>query len=131
MGPVLDSHAVTVRVGTHTPLSYIAQGQGLSLSPAITHQYAAGAGPLYGSMRWGDVVCRIVNRDPMTTYSSNTMVSSEGLIFRGRPLSYSMNPAFLNLFKKKFTRERVVPTISASVACEIRGTNGSGVSCWP
>jgi len=30
-----------------------------------------------------------------------------------------MKPSFLNLFRKKFTRERVVPTISASVSCEI------------
>ena len=33
-----------------------------------------------------------------------------------------MNPSRLNLFMKKFTRERVVPTISASVSCEIFGT---------
>jgi hypothetical protein len=29
---------------------------------------------------------------------------------------YSMNPSFLNLFMKKFTRERVAPIISASVS---------------
>ena len=34
-----------------------------------------------------------------------------------------MKPSFLNLFRKKFTRERVVPTISASVSCEIFGTH--------
>jgi hypothetical protein len=34
---------------------------------------------------------------------------------------YSMNPSFRNLFMKKFTRERVVPTISASVYWETRG----------
>jgi len=33
-----------------------------------------------------------------------------------RPPLYSMNPNFLNLFMKKFTRERVVPTISASIS---------------
>jgi hypothetical protein len=32
------------------------------------------------------------------------------------PESYSMNPSFLNLFMKKFTRERVVPIIFASVS---------------
>ena len=32
-----------------------------------------------------------------------------------------MKPSFLNLFMKKFTRERVVPTISDSVSCEIFG----------
>ena len=36
-----------------------------------------------------------------------------------RPPLYSMKPSFLNLFMKKFTRERVVPIISASVSCEI------------
>jgi hypothetical protein len=38
---------------------------------------------------------------------------------------------FLNLFRKKFTRERVVPTISASVSCEIFGTTRIGLSCLP
>jgi hypothetical protein len=28
---------------------------------------------------------------------------------------------FRNLFRKKFTRERVVPTISASVSCDTLG----------
>jgi hypothetical protein len=37
----------------------------------------------------------------------------------------------LNLFKKKFTRERVVPIISASVSCEILGTARTGLSCFP
>jgi hypothetical protein len=31
---------------------------------------------------------------------------------------YSIKPSFLNLFIKKFTRERVVPIISARVSCE-------------
>jgi hypothetical protein len=35
---------------------------------------------------------------------------------------YSMNPSFRNLFMKKFTRERVVPTISASVSCDTFGS---------
>ena len=34
---------------------------------------------------------------------------------------YSMNPRSRNLFMKKLTRERVVPTISASVSCDIFG----------
>ena len=33
-----------------------------------------------------------------------------------RPPLYSMNPSFLNLFMKKFTRERVVPIMSARVS---------------
>jgi len=44
--------------------------------------------------------------------SRRTTLSRELLIF-SVPL-YSMNPSFLNLFMKKFTRVRVVPTISAS-----------------
>ena len=31
---------------------------------------------------------------------------------------------------KKFTRDRVVPMISASVSCEILGSVGSGLA-WP
>ena len=34
---------------------------------------------------------------------------------------YSMNPRSLNLFMKKLTRERVVPTISARGSCEVFG----------
>jgi hypothetical protein len=37
-----------------------------------------------------------------------------------------MNPNFLNRFIKKLTRERVVPTISASVSWLIFGTTASG-----
>jgi hypothetical protein len=44
----------------------------------------------------------------------------ELLIFK--PPLYSMNPSFRNLFMKKFTRERVVPTISASVSCDTFGS---------
>ena len=39
-----------------------------------------------------------------------------------KPPLYSMNPSFRNLFMKKFTRERVVPTISASVSWDTRGS---------
>jgi hypothetical protein len=39
-----------------------------------------------------------------------------------RPPLYSMKPSLRNLFMKKFTRDRVVPTISASVSCESRGS---------
>jgi len=35
-----------------------------------------------------------------------------------RPPLYSMNPSLRNLFMKKFTRDRVVPTISARNSCE-------------
>jgi hypothetical protein len=35
---------------------------------------------------------------------------------------YSMKPSFLNLFMKKLTRDRVVPTISASISCDTLGS---------
>jgi hypothetical protein len=52
--------------------------------------------------------------------SRKTTLRRELLIFK-LPL-YSMNPSFRNLFMKKFTRERVVPTISASVSCDTLGS---------
>jgi len=62
-------------------------------------------------------------------YSCRTTVSNDllTLIF---PL-YSMNPSFRNLFMKKFTRERVVPTMLASVSCETFGSTLSGCSFCP
>ena len=45
-----------------------------------------------------------------------------------RPPLYSMRPSFLNLFMKKFTRDRVVPIISASVSGEIFGIFRSGLA---
>ena len=47
-------------------------------------------------------------------YSCRTTLRRELFTFN-LPL-YSMKPSFLNLFMKKFTRPRVVPTISASVS---------------
>ncbi len=43
------------------------------------------------------------------------------------PPLYSMNPSFLNLFIKKLMRDRVVPTISASVSWLIFAMTGSGL----
>jgi len=40
-----------------------------------------------------------------------------------------MNPSRWNVFMKTFTRDRVVPTISASVYWEIGGTARTGLSC--
>ena len=51
--------------------------------------------------------------------SRSTTLRSELLILSS-PL-YSINPSFRNLFMKKFTRDRVVPTISASVSCDTFG----------
>ena len=44
---------------------------------------------------------------------------------------YSMNPSFRNLFMKKFTRERVVPTISANVSCDTLGRTRRDASGSP
>ena len=73
--------------------------------------------------------CVPVNRRAPPLYSCKTTVSKDllTLIF---PL-YSMNPSFLNLFMKKFTRDRVVPTILAKVSWETFGSTRSGCSCFP
>src|ERR1700730_12263418 len=42
-----------------------------------------------------------------------------------------MNPSRWNFFMKKLTRDRVVPTISTNVSCEIFGTALTGLSCLP
>ena len=47
-------------------------------------------------------------------YSCRTTVRRDLLILI--PPLYSMKPSLLNLFMNKFTRERVVPIISASVS---------------
>jgi hypothetical protein len=49
------------------------------------------------------------------------MLKSE-LLTLSPPL-YSMNPSLRNVFMKKFTRDRVVPTISASVSCDSLGSS--------
>src|SRR5678815_1149472 len=62
-------------------------------------------------------------------HSCSTTLTRAGLIFR--PPLYSMNPSFRNLFMKKFTRERVVPTISASVSCDSFGNTRGGAAFSP
>jgi len=54
------------------------------------------------------------------------MLSSDVLIVR--PPLYSMYPSFRNLFMKKLTRDRVAPTISASVSCDTFGSVRVGLS---
>jgi hypothetical protein len=51
---------------------------------------------------------------PRIGYSCRTTVRSDLLTLI--PPAYSMKPSFLNLVIKIFTRERVVPIISASVS---------------
>jgi hypothetical protein len=60
--------------------------------------------------------CTRPNRGPQ---SCRTTLSKAPLTLR--PPLYSMKPSLRNLFKKKFTRDLVVPTISASVSCESFG----------
>ena len=61
--------------------------------------------------------------------SCRTTLSRDVLILR--PPLYSMKPSFLNLFMKKFTRDRVVPIISASISCESLGRTPCGLSSFP
>ena len=75
--------------------------------------------------RWG--LYQTAHAPP--SYSCRTTLSRELLILR--PPLYSMKPSFLNLFMKKFTRDRVVPIISASVSCEIFGSTRCGLSSLP
>jgi hypothetical protein len=58
------------------------------------------------------------------THSCNTTLNSD--VFTCNPPLYLINPIFLNLFMKKFTRERVVPIISASISCDTGGTTPCG-----
>jgi hypothetical protein len=56
---------------------------------------------------------------PWRRQSRRITLRRDLLIFK--PPLYSMNPSLRNLFMKKFTRERVVPTISASVSWDTFG----------
>jgi hypothetical protein len=59
------------------------------------------------------------------TYSFRTTVNND-LLTVILPL-YSIKPSFLNLFMKKFTRDRLVPTMLAMVSCELlAGGSGAG-----
>jgi hypothetical protein len=79
-------------------------------------------------VRWARGMA-VRSMETAATQSCSTMLSSESLILR--PPLYSMKPSFLNLFMKKFTRERVVPIIPASVSCEIFGSTRCAVPCLP
>jgi hypothetical protein len=65
-------------------------------------------------------VCSFPISAKLGPYSCRTTLSRESLT-RISPL-YSMKPNFLNLFMKKLIRERVVPTISASISCDTLGS---------
>ena len=90
------------------------------------------------SMRVEDLeegVCSVVNSrepriqphgaslGPTLAQSCRTTLRRELWIFR--PPLYSMNPSLRNLFMKKLTRERVVPTISARSSCDSFGRTRS------
>jgi hypothetical protein len=97
-------------------------------SPASVHETV-----VRSWFMWDHDQQHTTNRDGSdgTPQSCSTTLRNELLIVSGSSPSYSMKPSFLNLFKKKFTRDRVVPTIFASVSCEIRGTTRAGLSCLP
>jgi hypothetical protein len=57
--------------------------------------------------------------------SCTRIASREGLTVRPSA-SYAMNPSLRNFFRKTFTRDRVVPTISARDSCEIAGNTRCG-----
>jgi len=64
--------------------------------------------------------------------SCRTTLRRELLIWRPRSLPpYAMKPSFLNLFMNELIRVRVVPTISASVSCEISGSALIGWFSFP
>ena len=67
-------------------------------------------------LSWPDAACeRLRVTDGLTTgQSCRTTLRSDLLILI--PPLYSMNPSLRNLFMKKLTRERVVPTISARIS---------------
>ena len=71
----------------------------------------------------------VVNRRRDRVQSCRTTLRSELLTVR--PPSTVIKPSFLNRFMKKFTRDRVVPTISASVCCEIFGMTRCGTCSSP
>ncbi len=74
---------------------------------------------------------RLIRRPPRSGQSCRTTLSSELLIVTGCSPSYSMKPSLRNLLRKKFTRDRVVPIISARVSCESFGTTRDGLSFLP
>ena len=57
---------------------------------------------------------RSTNKNPSRNYEARMTLRRD--LCTCKPSVYSMNPSFLNLFRKKLTRDRVVPTISASVS---------------
>jgi len=81
------------------------------------------------SCYWGELSRARKLSSATVAQSCNTTLRSELLI--SRPSLLSMKPSFLNLFIKRFTRERVVPIISASVSWEILGRIFWGSSFLP
>jgi hypothetical protein len=95
--------------------------------PSEFHATRAGHDGLFN---FGHFCCRILKcahayaGKAAAPYSWSTTVSRD-LLTLILPL-YSMKPNFLNLFMKKFTRERVVPIMWARVSWETFGRMRSG-----
>jgi len=74
--------------------------------------------------------CRILNRVPFiedsrAAFTRGKTTVNNDLLTLILPL-YSIKPSFLNLFMKKFTRERVVPIMLARVSWETFGSIRTG-----
>jgi hypothetical protein len=80
------------------------------------------------SRNWWWNVSRL-SEETVLPYSCKTTVNND-LLTLILPL-YSIKPSFLNLFMKKFTRDRVVPIMLASVSWETFGSTRTGWSCFP
>jgi hypothetical protein len=119
---------VSARFGScsTTPPNTRRSGPHINCSPTIPVRFRRGTSPKgVASYAWGS------EHSSSQSQSCRTTLISELLIFSGCSAVYSMNPSLLNLFRKKFTRERVVPIMSASVACEIVGITPAGGSSFP
>lgn len=106
-------------VGTRQPVrsavelsKRLRSGHGPEFGGHLVHAVRANR---VGPRRCPGAVCRV---SPLQ--SCRTTLRSELLIVS--PASTVMNPSLLNLFMKKFTRDRVVPTISASISWESFGS---------
>jgi hypothetical protein len=91
--------------------------------------HGGGMGDSHLTQSAQDLLARCGCARGISRQSCRTTLRRELLILS--PPLYSMKPSFLNLFMKKFTRERVVPTISASVSCDTLGIAPWGCSCLP
>src|ERR1700712_4679110 len=90
-------------------------------------------GDIGGGGRPGGLELTVAGR---TAAGQSELTTVRNAVFTATPSEQSINPSRSNFFMKTFTRERVVPTISANVSCVIgaiilggsSGASGSDVS---